>query len=115
MKYAQDKFDQAIWNVVKNIKPGSIMGYGEVARVAGFPRYARMVSKAMGRSPEALPWHRVVKSDRTLAFAPGTDIFNKQKALLEKEGVQFLNGKAVPREKDEVLDLDRLMWGPEDN
>lgn len=88
------------------------MSYGEVARAAGFPRHARMVSKAMSRSASELPWHRVVKSDRTLAFAPDSKAYNKQKGLLEKEGVQIINGKVIPLETNETLDLDKLLWGP---
>lgn len=88
------------------------MSYGDVARAAGFPRHARMVSKAMIRSPAPLPWYRIVKSDRTLAFKPGSDAYNKQKGLLEKEGVQINNGKVIPLESDDSTDLDKLLWGP---
>ena len=90
------------------------MGYGEVARAAGYPRHARMVSKAMSRSSTPLPWYRVVRSDRTLAFETGSAPYNKQKALLEKEGVKFRKGKAVPIETDGIEDLDKLLWGPQD-
>lgn len=90
------------------------MGYGEVARAAGFPRHARMVSKAMSRSPTPLPWYRVVRSDRTLAFEVGSEAFKKQKGLLEQEGVQFINGKVVPVEFNDTEDLDKLLWGPQD-
>jgi methylated-DNA-protein-cysteine methyltransferase-like protein len=90
------------------------MAYGEVARAAGYPRHARMVSKAMSRSPDALPWFRVVRSDRTLAFESGTEAYNKQRGLLEKEGVRFIDGKVVAATVDETKDLDELIWGPED-
>ena len=88
------------------------MSYGQVARIAGYPRHARMVSKAMSRSVDSLPWYRVIKSDRTLAFEPGSDAYNKQQALLENEGVQFINGKVIEVESDEDKDLDELLWGP---
>jgi len=91
------------------------MGYGEVARAAGFPRHVRMVSKAMSRSPTALAWYRVVRSDRTLAFEVDSEAYKKQKGLLEQEGVQFIKGKVVPLESDESVDLDKLLWGPQDN
>jgi methylated-DNA-protein-cysteine methyltransferase-like protein len=71
-----------------------------------------MVSKAMSRCSTPLPWHRVIKSDRTLAFDAGSEPYRKQKALLEKEGVHLLNGKVVPPEPAEPLDLDKLLWGP---
>ena len=88
------------------------MSYGEVARASGYPRHARMVSKAMGRSVEALPWYRVIRSDHTLAFKPGSEPYNKQQGLLEKEGVHIIDGKVIPVESEEDKDLDELLWGP---
>jgi len=114
MPGSQNKFDRAIWKVVSSIAPGSVMAYGEVSRAAGYPRHARMVSKAMSRSPDALPWFRVVRSDRTLAFEPGSEAYSRQRGLLEKEGVRFVDGKAVAATADEARDLDELIWGPED-
>ena len=73
-----------------------------------------MVSKAMSRSATPLPWHRVVKSDRTLAFAAGSEAYDRQKNLLAKEGVGMTNGKVRSRESIEGMDLDRLIWGLED-
>ena len=114
MSYSQKKFDTAIWDIVSRIEPGHVKSYGDVARSAGFPRHARMVSKALRRAGTPLPWHRVVKSDRTLAFEVDSEAYNKQRALLEKEGVQIINGKVVPLESDESVDLDKLLWGPSD-
>ena len=87
------------------------MSYGEVARAAGFPRHARMVSKAMGRSPEDLPWFRVVRADRSLAFEVGSESYKKQAGLLKKEGVKIIKGKIIPSESDETKGLDELLWG----
>ena len=112
MAFSQIKFDTAIWKVVSNISRGRVMAYGEVARSAGYPRHARMVSKAMGRSPDPLPWFRVVRSDRTLAFEVDSTAYKKQRSLLEEEGVQFINGKALPLYSDDDKSLDELLWGP---
>jgi methylated-DNA-protein-cysteine methyltransferase-like protein len=112
MSESRFKFERAIWKTVSSIKSGRVMSYGQVARLAGYPRHARMVSKAMSRSAESLPWYRVVKSDRTLAFEAGSEAYNKQKELLEKEGVRFIAGKVVPLDVDEAVDLDELLWGP---
>jgi len=90
------------------------MSYGTVARVSGFPRHARMVSRAMGRSVEALPWYRVVRSDHSLAFDVDSEPYKKQRRLLEKEGVKFINGKIAPVELDDETDLDKLLWGSEE-
>ncbi len=111
MSAFQEKFDQAIWKTVSQIKAGRVMGYGEVARAAGYPRHARMVSRSMGRSPAKLPWHRVVRSNRTLAFESGSDAYKKQASLLENEGVIFIKGKIIPNKSDEDISLDELLWG----
>ena len=87
------------------------MGYGEVARAAGFPRYSRMVGAAMGRSPDPLPWHRVVRSNRTLAFEPGTSNYRRQMSLLREEGVTFEGRQLIEAPREATLD--RLLWGPE--
>ncbi|NOQ90265.1 MAG: methylated-DNA--[protein]-cysteine S-methyltransferase [Gammaproteobacteria bacterium] len=107
----ENKFDRAIWKTVSRIASGRVMSYGEVARVSGYPRHARMVSKAMSRSSGSLPWHRVVRSDRTLAFELDSESYRKQQSLLEKEGVQIVKGKAVPVDSDDDKDLDELLWG----
>ena len=108
----QDKFDKLVWGIVTGIPVGQVMSYGEVAKVAGFPRYSRMVSAAMGRSPEPLPWFRVVRSNRTLAFEPGSKPYREQAQLLKQEGVQF-DGPRI-KVVNPTQALDKMLWGPED-
>ena len=110
----QKKFDGSIWQVVNDISIGRVMSYGGVAGAAGYPRHARMVSKAMSRSPEELPWHRVVKSDRTIAFQTGSEPYLTQQKLLLSEGVKVIDGKVVPLASDKDKGLDEVLWGPED-
>ena len=66
----------------------------------------------MGRSPEPLPWYRVVKSDRTLAFKPDSDPYREQAKLLKKEGILFESNKVVTVDPDDSLD--KVLWGPID-
>jgi len=113
MNELKKNFDESVWDVVTNIKVGKVLSYGDVARLAGFPKRARMVARAMGKSPQRLPWHRVVKSDLTIAFKPGSEPFLKQKKLLQDEGVTFLKGKVIPKISDKGRDLDDILWGPE--
>ena len=110
----QKKFDPAIWKVVSHIKAGRVMSYGEVAHAAGYPRHARMVSKAMSRSPTALPWHRVVRSNRILAFKVGSDAYKKQANILQREGVKIKEGKVIPVRSDNDISLDELLWGAQE-
>ena len=114
MSLFQAKFDTAIWEIVSSIPRGQVMSYGEVARAAAYPRHARMVSRAMSRSDKKLPWHRVVKSDRTLAFPKDSEHYQTQKERLMSEGVVLLKGKIVSTGEDGTEDLDALIWGPED-
>lgn len=109
----QQSFDQKVWQVVANIPSGQVMGYGEVARAAGFPRYSRMVSGAMSRSPESLPWYRVVRSDRTLAFEAGSKEYREQVQLLKQEGVRFEGSKIIEQPRSD--NLDEILWGPQDS
>ena len=108
----QKKFDPLVWKVVANIPVGQVMAYGEIARAAGYPRYSRMVSAAMSRSPTPLPWFRVVRSDRTLAFEPGSPEYCEQSQLLKLEGAHFDGKKVIT--VDPAESLDKILWGPSD-
>jgi methylated-DNA-protein-cysteine methyltransferase-like protein len=112
MNSFQAKFDPSIWKVVASIPAGQVMAYGEIARAAGYPRYSRMVAAAMGRCPEALPWFRVVRSDRTLAFEYGSDSYREQSQLLKQEGIHFEGKKVIAAPAEETLD--KMLWGPKD-
>jgi len=112
MSRFKEKFDHQVWQVVASIPPGRVMGYGEVARAAGFPRYSRMVGAALGRSPDPLPWFRVVRSNRTLAFEIGSRSYREQAQLLKQEGIRFDGTKIIELETED--NLDRILWGPQD-
>ena len=113
MSLFQAQFDEAVCKIVSNIPMGHVMAYGEIAKAAGYPRHARMVSKAMSRSDKKLPWHRVVRSDRSLAFSSDSQAFVTQKDLLMKEGIVVLKGKVIIAEPESPDDLDALIWGPD--
>ncbi len=87
---------EKIYEVVKKIPEGKVATYGQVACLAGNPRWARVVGYALHNNPEpyVIPCHRVVNREGRLAPAfafGGADI---QRQLLESEGVTFdLNGK----------------------
>lgn len=113
MSIFQAQFDEAVWQIVAKIPVGQVMAYGEIAKAAGFPRHARMVSKAMSRSNQDLPWHRVVRSDRRLAFPVESQEYETQKNRLIEEGAVVLNGKVTTENPKSADDLDALIWGPE--
>ena len=93
----------AFYDVVRRVPAGSVSTYGQVARLAGMPRSARLVGYAMASCQDpTVPCHRVVdRFGGTKAvfdtFAPGT-----QRALLEAEGVTF-----TPEGR---VDLETCQW-----
>lgn len=82
---------QRIWQTVLLIPAGKVASYGQIADLAGLPGRARLVGKALGYAPPelAVPWYRVMRSDRSLAFAPGSATALEQRQLLLAEGVML--------------------------
>jgi methylated-DNA-protein-cysteine methyltransferase related protein len=91
---------QRIWYTVLKIPPGKVASYGQVADLAGLPGRARLVGKALGYAPPSLavPWFRVLRSDRRLAFAPGSGAAEQQRQLLLNEGVMLKNYRAAAQD-----------------
>lgn len=81
-----------IYAVVRQIPAGKVATYGQIARLAGLPRAARVVGYAMASCPDGsgVPCHRVV--DQQGCTKPAFDLFERdtQRLMLEAEGVSFL-------------------------
>ena len=86
---------EKIWLVVNQIPKGKVASYGQVAKLAQLPGYARFVGTTMKNLPKdsKLPWHRVANSAGKLSFPLDSAEYLKQKTLLEAEGVVFVNGR----------------------
>ena len=82
---------EKIYEVVKSIPEGKVATYGQVALLAGNPRWARVVGYALHVNPEPgiIPCHRVVnrKGEVAPGFAFGGPGIQRQ--MLEAEGVIF--------------------------
>ena len=106
--------------IVAAIPRGQVLGYGEVAVRAGLPGRARLVAWALRRAAEdsALPWHRVLRSNRSIAFPKDSPAYREQAALLAAEGWQLVHGRVSwtgqRRQDAQGIDLDRALWGPRD-
>ncbi|MGI9251515.1 MAG: MGMT family protein [Pseudohongiellaceae bacterium] len=89
------EYKQRIWQVVSSIPKGRVASYGQVAKLAGLPGYARYVGYVMKHLPAGskLPWHRVVSSGGRLSFPRDSKSYQRQKSRLEAEGVVFVNGR----------------------
>ena len=101
----EESFFERAWDVVRQIPEGRVASYGQVARLMGAPRCARLVGFAMHASPGVaggVPCHRVVFADGSLApgFAFGGP--GEQRRMLESEGVRFL--------PDGRVDMDACAW-----
>ena len=94
---------EKIYDVVRQIPRGRVATYGQVAAMAGNPRWARVVGYALhvNPNPEHIPCFRVVNRNGEVskAFAFGGE--NMQIQLLQSEGVQVINGK---------VDLSKFQW-----
>jgi len=81
-------FHRRVYGVVKNIPPGKVMTYGEVARLCGSPRAARAVGQAMAENPFPLivPCHRVISSTGAMGGFSSPGGVETKKHLLLREG-----------------------------
>ena len=94
---------QAIVQILKQVPRGKVATYGQIARLAGFPRAARQVAWVLHSTSrkEDLPWQRIVNAQGKISL-PAPEDYALQKALLEDEGIVFdARGR---------IDLTRYRW-----
>lgn len=93
-----------IYAVVCRIPKGKVATYGQIARLAGNPRWSRVVGYALHVNPKPyiIPCHRVVNrfGQPSSAFAFGGE--NVQVELLQAEGVEV--------RRDGNVDLNIYQW-----
>lgn len=82
----QEEVIYEILSVVEEIPKGKVATYGQIARLTGREKSARLVGKVLGISSYYgdYPCHRVVNHKGRLA--PG---WREQRILLEEEGIPF--------------------------
>ncbi len=87
---AKNTFEK-IYDVVRTIPYGQVASYGQVAALAGNRRWSRVVGYALNVcNPEELPCHRVVTKEGKTSPAFALNGVDRQRELLEAEGVEFL-------------------------
>lgn len=80
------RFQQQVWQALRQIPPGETWSYGDLARAIGQPGAVRAVGLANARNPVAIvvPCHRVIGSDGSLTgYAGGLE---RKRWLLQHEG-----------------------------
>lgn len=100
------EFTQNVLEVIRKIPRGRVTTYGQVALLAGNSQGVRgvvWILHSCSRTQD-LPWHRVINSKGRISFQMMSDQYLRQKALLNKEGVVFLEGERV--------DLKVYQWKP---
>lgn len=95
---------EKIYTVVKLIPAGKVATYGQVADLAGLPRRARMVSKALKESTESLPWHRILAASGKISLPVGSEGYLEQVQRLRSENIEIRNGR---------LSLQDYQWQPD--
>ena len=92
---------QDIYDVVRQIPPGRVATYGQVAYIIGRPGYARQVGWALAalrndQADEPVPWQRVVSV--------------KGEARMGREQIDLLRNEGVIFGEDMRIDLDAFGW-----
>lgn len=103
---ASDEYE-AYFAAIRAVPPGFVTTYGDVAKTAGRPRWARRVGYALSSCADAgVPWWRVVNARGEISRGGGRapESADLQRDLLESEGVHIdLEGR---------IDLTAHRYGP---
>ena len=81
--------DRRILDVIRSLREGEVVSYGDIAADAGYPKMSRLVGRLLAITDDDLPWWRVVNSAGRLV--PGNE--REQTALLKAEGVRVADGR----------------------
>jgi methylated-DNA-protein-cysteine methyltransferase-like protein len=97
---------ERIYEVVRQVPPGRVVTYGQVAAFAGMPGQARLVGYALNSLPDDhdVPWQRVINAKGRISERGNPEWEEFQRILLEAEGVVFND--------DGVISLRRYRWEP---
>jgi len=85
----QEDRNERILAVIRSLREGEVVTYGDIAEDAGFAKMSRLVGRLLATVDDDLPWWRVVNSVGRLV--PGHE--REQIALLKREGVQCEGGR----------------------
>jgi methylated-DNA-protein-cysteine methyltransferase related protein len=77
---------EKIYMLARQVPVGKVTTYGQLGAMVGL-KDMRTVGDAMNASPDDVPWQRVINARGTISIGGGTG--NRQRTLLEGEGVEF--------------------------
>ncbi|MDM1019361.1 MGMT family protein [Acinetobacter sp. VNK23] len=101
-----NELHRQILEVIALIPYGRVASYGQIAKLAGLPKHARLVGYVLKHldKESQIPWYRVINSQGKISVTRMDEKGNNvQQDLLEAEGVYLLNGK---------VSLKKFGWQP---
>ncbi|MCY6412010.1 MGMT family protein [Acinetobacter sp. VNH17] len=101
-----NELHRQILQVIALIPYGKVASYGQIAKLAGLPKHARLVGYVLKHldKESQIPWYRVINSQGKISVTRMDEKGNNvQQDLLEAEGVYLLNGK---------VSLKKFGWQP---
>lgn len=89
--FIRHTFQERVYAIASKIPLGKVATYGQIAKLAGNPKAARVVGFFMKTNPFAprVPCHRVVASDGELTGFSALGGITEKKKMLLHEGVVF--------------------------
>lgn len=99
-----DELARQILEVVIRIPKGKVASYGQIARMAGLPKHARLVGYVLKNLDQhsEVPWYRVINSQGKISLSKLDEKGqNIQIIKLREEGILAANGK---------VDLKQFAW-----
>ncbi len=87
---------ERVYRAVRAVPSGYVTTYGDIARNLGL-RSARQVGRVLAGGAPSVPWHRVVRSDGSLAEA----VVSEQSRRLRSEGIEVTGAR---------VDLKKYRW-----
>ncbi|MBP7178580.1 MAG: MGMT family protein [Moraxellaceae bacterium] len=83
--------------VLNSIPKGYVTSYGNVAKRAGLPGYARMVCRVLRELPDrgATPWWRVIRGDGRFGMDEDSVSGQEQRQRLRAEGIVMTASKVT--------------------
>lgn len=94
--FSSDELARQILEVIARIPYGKVASYGQVAKMAGLPKHARLVGYVLKNLDDdvKIPWFRVINSQGKISLSKLNEKGeNIQKLKLLDEGIDILNDK----------------------
>ncbi len=100
-------FFQRVYELVRQIPQGKITTYGQIAKLLGTARSARMVGWALNKSGGLVPFvpaHRVVNKQGLLTGKMHFTNANTMEEMLAAEGIKII--------ENQIQNMEKHLWQP---